>query len=46
MITINISITLMIIRLNLVIINYKYIYNSYDKWFKFSYILDLVSGLV
>ena len=28
--------TLMINGLNVVIINYKYIYNSYDKWFKFS----------
>ena len=28
------------------IINYKYIYNSYVKWFKFSDILDLVSDLI
>ena len=29
--------TLMINGLNVVIINHKCIYNSYDKWFKFSY---------
>ena len=27
----------MIKGLNLVITKYKYIYNDYDKWFKFSY---------
>ena len=27
----------MINGLNVVIINYKYIYDSYDKWFKCSY---------
>ena len=29
--------TLTINGLNVVIINYKYIYNSNDKWFKYGY---------
>ena len=32
----------MINDLNLFIVIYKYIYNSYDKWFQVSYIFDFV----